>query len=260
MKEPQVITIETHEDLKRILFIQRKVTTQAKEDLLNIINDSMLDQDPSLEKTEQVRKFMREEGELLGQYADRPTLTEWKSRHAPVAGAETWGATFAVALLIGELLFEPIRASYPAFAPALRSILIAILQTEIQALKDAEENDEAFDQLVMRFNVTGPDGKLLQDEEVKKQIRSNLQQVIQAIITAGMEYGLFVPQPGAGNRHVITKRGQRVLFHLMDVQKFVDVMAEAHKRFQSDVTALTPSKSVMRRIETQMKRKPNKIN
>lgn len=231
-----VVTIDTLDDLKKILFVQRQTTGKAKEELLNIVNDGMLDDDPTIAEERRVKQFMKQEGELLGQWADRATLTEWKQAHALTSTLNGWGNTFGVALLVGELFFEPIRRSYPMFSGTLRNIFVALLQAEMTALKNAGDSDIVQD-LVMRFNINGQDGKPITDEKVKEEMREQLRQVIAALLNAGFEYGVFT-MTGEEVHHAITHRGQRVLFHLMDIQSFVNVMAAAHKRFQSETPVL----------------------
>src|SRR5208282_2287644 len=111
MSETPVIRIETFEHLKKVLYIQRQITRKAADELEAVASDNVLDADP---EPPEVKKLMKEEADLLAMYAMRPTLTEWAQQGGLeqvgfYEGASTWGATFGVAILVGELVLEQIR-------------------------------------------------------------------------------------------------------------------------------------------------------
>lgn len=257
MAEIPVVRIETLEDLKKVLFLQRQITRKAHDELEAVASDNVLDADPDPAK---VKKFMKEESELLTSYAIRPTLTEWVynsgiSDTNLFGGTNAWGATFAVAILTSELVLEQVRAMHPQFAPTIKSVFLQLLAAETQMKTTLDEGE--LENVVMKFNVTKPDGTPINDESIKKQILAGLTDLVSTIVATGLEYGLFEDR-GKG-AHIITNLGVRVLLHMQDTLRFVSVMAEAHKRFQSEAPALmnslaeTPASTRRKR-----KIKPNK--
>lgn len=258
MPEIPVIKIETLDDLKKVLFIQRQITRQAHDELEAVASDNVLDADPD---TRQVKKFMKEESELLAVYAMRPTLTEWATQGGLEAngfyeGAHTWGASFGVSILTGELVLEQIRSMHPQFTSAVKGVFLSLLAAEAQMRTNLDESE--MEKVAMNFNVTKQDGSPIQDEAIKEKIRASLSDMVQTIVATGIEYGLFEERP-AGT-HVITEVGTRVLFHLQDIQKFVTIMGEAHQRFQNEAPALMNSLAEAPPPATRRKRRinPNK--
>lgn len=236
MAEIPVLRIETLEDLKKVLFLQRQITRKAHDELEAVASDNVLDADPDPTK---VKKFMKEESELLRSYAIRPTLTEWAYNGGindlmPYGSAQAWGATFAVAILTSELVLEQVRAMHPQFTPTIKSVFLQLLAAETQMKTTLSEGE--LEDVVMKFNVTKPDGTPIEDESIKKQIQAGLNDLVSTIVATGLEYGLFEDR-GKG-AHIITNLGVRVLLHMQDTLRFVLVMSEAHKKFQSEVPAL----------------------
>jgi hypothetical protein len=239
MPEIPVVKIETLDDLKKVLFIQRQITRKAHDELEAVASDNILDADPDPSK---VKRFMKEEADLLASYAMRPTLTEWAqqgglTQSGLYEGASTWGATFGVAILTGELILEQIRQMHPPLSAAVKGVFLSLLSAETQARQELD--DEELENVIMKFNVAKPDGSPIEDEEIREKIRTSLADMVQTIIATGLEYGLF-EERDAGS-HVITEIGIRVLLHMQDVMKFVTIMAEAHQRFQNEAPALTDS-------------------
>lgn len=66
-----------------------------------------------------------------------------------------------------------------------------------------------------------------QRSAVKRQIVMELADVI---IGVGSRYGLMTKKDGTV---MITPVGRRVLFHMVDAQRFIDEMSKAHIRFQA---------------------------
>jgi hypothetical protein len=239
MAEIPVLRIETLEDLKKVLFLQRQITRKAHDELEAVASDNVLDADPDPAK---VKKFMKEESELLASYAIRPTLTEWAynggiSDTSLYGGSQTWGATFAVAILTSELILEQIRAMHPQYVHAIKSVFLQLLAAETQMKTTLDEGE--LENITMKFNVMKPDGTPIDDEGVKKQIHVGLNDLVSTIVATGLEYGIFEDR-GKG-AHIITNLGVRVMLHMQDTLRFVLVMAEAHKKFQSEAPALMNS-------------------
>lgn len=238
MPEIPVVQIETLDDLKKVLFIQRQITRKAHDELEAVASDNALDAAPDIEA---VQSFMKDEAALLATYAMRPTLMEWAvqgglEQAGFYEGAQTWGATFGVAILVGELILEQIRSIHPQFSSAAKGLFMSLLAAETQIqIHDWEE----FENMVMKFNVTKSDGSPIEDEAIKEKIRASLADVIQTIVATGLEYGIFEERDKGS--HMITAVGTRVLLHMQDIQKFVTIMAEAHQRFQNEAPALMNS-------------------
>jgi hypothetical protein len=239
MPEIPVVKIETLDDLKKVLFIQRQITRRAHDELEAVASDNALDADPD---TDQVKKYMKEESELLAVYAMRPTLTEWSiqgglEQNGFYEGAATWGATFGVAILTSELVLEQIRKMHPQFSPAVKGVFLSLLTAESNV--HTELNSSELEHIAMNFNVTKLDGSPIEDEGVQENIKASLNDMVQTIVATGLEYGIF-EERNKGS-HMITEVGIRVLLHMQDVQKFVGIMTEAHGRFQSEAPALMNS-------------------
>lgn len=231
MPESPVVRVDTLDDLKKILFIQRKITRMAQDELEAVASDNLLGAAP---EEKQVRRFMKEEAELLASYALRPTLSEWNKQGGMESaefygGSQTWGASFAVAILTGELVLEQVKAMHPGVAPAVKGIFIALLTAEVQAAATSMDSEE-LGTAVMKFNLTKADGSPL-DEESKEKFRATLAETVQTLIGTGLEYGLFEQRDAEA--HVITEVGIRVHLHMQDIHKFVNVMADAHAKFQN---------------------------
>jgi hypothetical protein len=250
MPDTPVVRVETFDDLKKVLFIQHQITRRAHDELEAIASDNILDANTDVNS---VKQYMKEEGGLLSAYAMRPTLTEWAQQSFEGQTASTWGATFGVALLTGELILEQVRREHPPLAAATKAIFMMLLAAETQAKNVLSDGE--FENVVMSFNVAKPDGSPIDDPATKEKFRVALADVVATIIATGIEYGLFTA--GDNGSHLITEVGTRVLFHMQDIQKFVAIMAEAHQRFQNEVPALmatlaehTPPSRRKKRVST----------
>ncbi len=249
MPDTPILRVETLDDLKRILFIQRKVTRRAHDELEAIADDNVLGAIPD---PAQIKKFMAEEIELLRSYAMRPTLTEWAQSgglsEGCHEGATTWGATFGVAIIVGSLVIEQVRQMHPTLGAGIRNIFLTLLSAESQAL--ATEGDSEGYNLMMHFSIANPDGTPIDDPAAKESARLTLEAVVHTLVATCIEYGILTERENGG--HVITEMGRRVLFHMLDVNKFIAIMGEAHKKFQAEVPVLantlaTETETVRRR-------------
>jgi hypothetical protein len=235
MPEPPVITISTLEDLKRVLFIQRYTTRRAHDELEAVASDKAIDSDSDPSK---VANLMKEEAALLASYAMRPTLTEWNAQGGLdpcgfYATATTYGASFGVAVLIGELIFEQVRRAHPHAGGAIKGVFISLLAAETQSHLSGSEGMGGLS--VMQFSVSKSDGSQIENEGAREQIQATLNDMIQTIVATGVEYGLFDEQEA----HTITEVGIRVLLHMQDITKFVSTVADAHKRFQKEIPVIS---------------------
>ena len=233
MTELQVVKIDTLEDLKKALFLQKQMTRRAHDELQTVAGDNILDGDPNPDP-ETVKKFMKDEADLLKTYAFRLTLTEWAMGGIEAGNTAQWGATFGVALLVGELILSQVNSMHPGYGSAVKGLFVNLLTLENRLRLNGEDISE-INSLIMNFNVTKADGTPIESDATKATIRKGLQEVLHTIIATGIEYGLF-EETETG--HQITKTGHRVMLHMHDIQKFVDTLAAAHARFQNEVPAL----------------------
>jgi hypothetical protein len=227
MAIPPVITINTVEDLYRILTLKRIISRRAHEELLNIAGDKVLQINaiPSLEDTLQ---FISEERKLLNKYASYPSLTEWNLMPELHSGTK-WGSTFGVTILVGELILENLRQLHAGFS-------LSILQKMFMAIL-GELNKPSTVYLVdsihrmTNFNVERADGQPLDEKDKEAFVHQVLTQILESFVSISEKYGL-VEEKGPGVS--ITPLGQRVLLHLKDASDFVIILTEAHTRLQTE--------------------------
>jgi len=254
MPDKPILRIESLDDLKRVLFVQRRVTRRAHNELEAIANDNLIDAAPD---PAQVKRYMAEETELLRSYAMRPTLTEWSQSgeftEGCYEGASTWGASFGVAIIVGALVIEQVRQMHPTFGVGIRHIFLTLLGAESQA-SATTAGDGGTAALLVHFNVANPDGTPIQDESVREQTRKALSLVVQSLVATGLEYGIFTDAGNGG--HVITEMGRRVLFHMLDIQAFITAMGEAHKKLQSEAPALASTLAAEAEAPKRRRRRP----
>ena len=101
-----IVQLKSLDDLKKVLSLQRIITTKAKNELVAVASDKSLEAGADL--MEETHKFLVEEKKLLDKYAKYPTLTEFQLMPNSYDGYK-WGATFGVTLLVGELIFEQLK-------------------------------------------------------------------------------------------------------------------------------------------------------
>src|SRR5271166_2806341 len=119
--------IKTVEDLKKVLMRQKLCTRQAAEELAKIASNEALqtiEGEPEEKQKEKVFTIMKAESILLEKYGMNPTMTELNAMpHTPDLAIK-WGATFGVALLVGELILEQVRQLQGTFEHALRGLYV----------------------------------------------------------------------------------------------------------------------------------------
>jgi hypothetical protein len=226
MTEQPVVNVRTVEDLKKVLSVQRMITCQAKRELLAVASDAELLQDPTnLDK--KAAAFMAEERLLLEKYANNPTLTEF-NLIPNLAGGTHFGATFGVTLLVGELILEQVKSMAPKFESVLRRLFLVLLM-ELDSPKHSylvEPLEKA-----LTFKITKPDGSPVPPEERQSYVKRMVHNLAESFILVSVEYGLV--EAKATDGFSITPLGKRVLLHLLDADKFVDLLVDAHKKFQT---------------------------
>jgi hypothetical protein len=227
----QMLSLRTVEELKNVLFLQKTITQRAKTELLSISRDDLLPEGTEFTE-EQVSKFMGLEQRLLEKYAKYPTLTEF-TINPKMYDTGKWGATFGVALLVGELVFEQVRNMQPQFGSVLRQMYILFLN-ELETSKHeciVEPLEDA-----LKFKVTSEDGGEVSEEKERKYVRTLLLSLVEDFVTVSSGYGIIdiAGEDGGDEGYFITELGKRVLLHLLDASKFIEELVAAHTKFQSE--------------------------
>jgi hypothetical protein len=138
-------------------------------------------------------QYIKDESKVLEKYARYPTLTEY-SLMPNASSAFKWGATFGVTALVGILILDATKQLFD----------------EKSDLKDA----------YLRY--------LIQLDDRQKTI--NLDDKVTKLFTILSEhFGIIW---GKNDTISLTVVGRRVLLHLVDAQKFVEEIIEAHAHLQ----------------------------
>jgi hypothetical protein len=230
----QLINIQSLEDLKKVLIRQKLITRRAAEELAQITESLQVVEGDSEEvKTEKAFEFIAKERQLLDKYAKYPTLTEFNLMPNTADMAVKWGATFGVALIVGELILEQVKLISGAFDNSL-SVLYTILLNELSNPR----SDFMIDPLLraIKIEIRPKDAVVTAEaqEVLKKQV---VRQLAEVFVIVSVAYGIM--QKHEDGSYSLTPTGHRVLLHLQDVQRFMALMATAHKKFQDEKPAVT---------------------
>lgn len=232
MKSHNLLVINSIEDLKKILFLQKTISQQAQQEMLAIMGDSLIysggDGESEERIVEDAKRLFSKEKQLLEKYASYPTLTEF-ALQPKLGDASKWGATFGVALICGELIFEQVKAMQPHFESVIRQMFILLLN---ELDHPNPENKYLIDPLVkaLKFNVDSEDGTDVSSDKKLAYIQALVNKLVEDFLLVSIEYGLVESKPTG---YAITVLGRRVMFHLMDATKYMDEMTKAHERFQT---------------------------
>lgn len=224
MDAETLVTIRDVEDLKKVLFLQKTITSRAKNELLAVASDTTLEPEGDLD--EQAEYFIEEEKKLLDKYSKYPTLTEFQLMPHLYDGAK-WGATFGVTLLVGELIFEQLKIAHSHFGPVIRQLFILLL-SELDHPQHAYLIEPLEKHL--RFKVTTEGGEAVSQQQQQTFVRGMVNKFVETTVALSEGYGIVEVKEGGV---VITPTGRRVLLHLVDASKFVEEMTKAHAKFQS---------------------------
>ena len=129
MPTPTLVSLANLDELKKVLFLQKTIITQAKNELLAAAGD-FVEEAIKDNPIEQGNLFIEREKALLKKYVDYPTLSEFVATPS-IYGGYKWGATFGVTLLVGELIFEQLKSARPHFSPVIRQLFVLFL-TELE--------------------------------------------------------------------------------------------------------------------------------
>ena len=230
-KPPPLARLDSVEDLKRVLFMQKTIAQQVRREMAALMSTKEL-MEGKITGPEEVKRVVGAQARLLEKYASYPTLSEF-AFHPNLAGATKWGATFGVAIMARILVVDQIKAILPQFSPVARNMYRLILQE-----LDNPTHEYLIEPLekALKMSVTTEDGKMASVEESKEMTRKLIYQFAEVSVVVSMQYGLVGGQPGG---FVITPTGRRVLLHLVDAEVFLDQLTEAHKRFQQEQPKLS---------------------
>ena len=229
---PYLFKIATVEDLKKVLLRQKLCTRQAAEELAKIASNEMvqtIEGEPEEKQKEKIFTIIRAEQILLEKYAKYPTMTEFNAMPNTPDLFTKWGATFGVALLVGELVLEQVRQLQGTFEAALRSLyLILLCELENPShdyMLSALERAVKIELKDKQGNPFPPDRQIA----FKRQL---LRQLIEAFCLVSVSYGVMdAHEEGV---YSLTPLGNRVRLHLIDAQRYISLISEAHKRFQGE--------------------------
>lgn len=215
--------ITTLDELKKVLFLQKTITSQAKNELLAVASDKVFNPE-NLEEGAEL--FIEKERVLLKKYANYPTFSEFSASPAIYNGYK-WGATFGVTLLVGELIFEQLKSSHPHFGAVIRPLFVLLL-SELEN----PQHEYLIEPLEkhLRFKVTNESGAPVPMAKQKTYVRDLVNQLADTMVALCDSYGLVKVKKGGVT---ITPLGKRVLLHLVDASKFVEDMTKAHAKFQT---------------------------
>lgn len=217
-----IVQLKNVDDLKKVLFLQKTIITQAKNELMALISDNSLEENPRL----QANTFLVEQKKLLEKYAKYPTLTEFQLMPSSYDGYK-WGATFGVTLLVGELIFEQLNGAHPHFGKVMRPLFVIFLNE-----LDNPQHEYLIEPLEkhLRFKVTDETGVAVSEEKQKEFVRDLVSQLAETMVVVCTSFGIVKVKKGGV---AITPNGKRVLLHLLDASKFVEDMTTAHAKFQT---------------------------
>ena len=209
---------------QKVLFLQKTITTQAKNELLAVAGDRSIE--PDVDPLKEAKRFVLEETKVLEKYAKHPTLTEFQLMPNSYDGYK-WGATFGVTLLVGELIFEQLKGAHPHFGPIARRLFVLFLEE-----LDNPQHEYLIEPLEkhLRYKVTSDTGASISAAKQKAFVRELVNQFAETMVILCHSYGLVKVKKGGV---LITPLGKRVLLHLVDASKWIEDMTVAHTKFQN---------------------------
>lgn len=225
-----LVSICSLDDLARILHTQKLIALRAKKDITALDNGSISDD-------ESLQEFVDQEKEVLQKWADRPTLTEFNLNPSLMVNEENmWGSTFGVAVLVQDLVLEQVYNQQKRLKPLLRRILMLLLDT--LTLKEKQNPAQLLGYVIkkIRLSVTTGKGTALSPKEHDDIVHTMMGQMIEAFLAVGTSFGIF---DNDDMLFTVTPLGARIYLHMVDIQKFINTMAEAHAAFQKQKPKLS---------------------
>jgi len=202
--------INSIEEFAQVLLMQRTATAKAILELNGAITG-----DTAVETS--IQSAIR----LLSSYAAMPTLTEHeKSEH--IQGAYKKGATFGVALIVGEMLLKQLHTMVETDSDMDLLMLIMLLREVAPGVNPAE--------LLMQYIQFDFSNKQLTEDERREKSEGILGPVATILSSLAETYELI---DGVGPFNLtVTPLGKRVALHLVDVYQFANAIVAAHHRFK----------------------------
>jgi hypothetical protein len=225
----RLFEIRTINELHHLLQVQRLVTRQASMALDEIFQDV---QSPATETDETylAQITMERECQLLEKYARQPSLTEME-RDPQLVNSFHPGATFGVASVVGEVILSHIRTMAPMFANAHRLLLMVMLSEFDKPTSDDIDLVQTFSRSI-RVQLDEKQTGDLSPSERQRLLHGMLSKLAEAMVLVSNQYKLIENVNNEG--WVLTPIGYRVMVHLFDAQRFIDSVADAHRRFQQE--------------------------
>ena len=187
-----IVAVNTAEELRKVLALQQGIAEAARAEMLAAANWGV-DLDPG--------QYAAAESRVLENYARYPTRTEF-SRMPHLADTTKWGATFAVAALVGALVLRNAQAVLEAQGGAWDAHTGADLRIP-------------YLELLIRLDSPGR--------------RVELGPAQRVLVVLSEQFGLVMAR---GDELALTVVGQRILLHMFDTEIFLAEMAEAHARLR----------------------------
>jgi hypothetical protein len=228
--------IQSLEDLNKILSAQQAMTRRVKEEITQFTLITELRSD----NPDDVAQYIEKQKELFFKYLNMPTLYEHKSMVRGEGMVGKWGATFGVMVLLQDFIIEQIiaaqqqrgqetKARFPANPSALRQIFLTLL-LELSESKHEYLYNSLEDRV--NFTITDKEGTPISAEEQGEIIHDVLLELTEMFMIIGSAFGLVTQS--TDDEYSISPMGTRLVAHLVDGQRHLNSLVEAHKRFQSE--------------------------
>jgi hypothetical protein len=232
-----VLSIRSLEDLNKLLSSQQAMTRRVKEEITQFTLMTELRSD----NPDDVAAYIEKQKTLLFKYLLMPTLYEHKSMTGNNEGlVGKWGATFGVMVLLQDFIIEQVMAAqqvraqetkskFPANPSALRQIFLTLL------LELSESKHEYLYNVLedkVSFTITDTNGAPLPEEERVKLVHDILVELTEMFMIIGTAFGLV--EESDDEEYSISPMGTRLVGHLIDGQRYLNSLVEAHKRFQNE--------------------------
>ena len=219
-----VVDIQRQSDLHHLLLQQKIINRQAMLELHRIADNLPLPEDEQAEMQIAVQAI-ESEAALLAKYASYPTLQNFADQ-PDLRTLTRWGATFGVALIVGEIILKHIKALCVDFEKAHRGLLTALMLEMDNPRGDGNLPMAMTRAITISFDQAT---HLISEEERHQVIYNKMSNLAYHMLLVLKQYKLVEAMEDC---FVLTTVGRRVLFHLLDAQRFIDAVTLAHKRFQ----------------------------
>jgi DNA-binding transcriptional LysR family regulator len=224
-----LVHIQTLDELKKILFVQRLISRQAKEELLSVSNDELIEDLKGNKLQTKVNQCIEDEKNLLVKYVNYPTFSEFNQSKA-LLNLTQWGSSFGVAVLINELVLEQtrLRIGSNPFLDSLRKIYVLILKE----LHDPRATDivEALEKTI-KAKFVDANGKVATQQTTQKAIRKSIENIVLVVLHFSFSYGI-ISMSKNDHGYKLTPLGRRTYLHLKDILEFVEILTSAHSKFR----------------------------